>query len=67
MQHLHGAPKFIFAGLVSAFLFGAATPASKFLLLDIQPQSLAGLLYLGAAIGVLPVVMLIFDSAISKV
>jgi len=42
-------------GLVSAFLFGAATPASKALLNDVQPQALAGLLYLGAAIGVLPV------------
>jgi len=36
--------------MASAFLFGAATTASKFLLHDIQPQSLAGLLYLGAAV-----------------
>jgi drug/metabolite transporter (DMT)-like permease len=57
MQDLRGTSKFILAGLVSAFLFGAATPVSKFLLHDIQPQFLAGLLYLGAAIGVLPVVV----------
>lgn len=42
-------------GLVSACLFGAATPASKALLHNVQPQALAGLLYLGAAIGVLPI------------
>lgn len=44
-------------GLVSACLFGAATPASKALLTGIHPQVLAGLLYLGAALGVLPVVI----------
>lgn len=44
-------------GLISACLFGAATPASKALLRDIHPQVLAGLLYLGAAIGVFPVVI----------
>lgn len=49
--------KYITVGLVSAFLFGAATPASKALLEGIQPQALAGLLYLGAALGVLPVVI----------
>ncbi len=47
--------------MTSAFLFGAATPASKILLNDIHPQTLAGLLYLGAAIGVLPA--LIKDAA----
>ncbi len=45
------------AGLASAFLFGAATPASKALLGGIQAQALAGLLYLGAALGVLPLVI----------
>jgi drug/metabolite transporter (DMT)-like permease len=45
------------AGLVAACLFGAATPASKVLLSDVRPQALAGLLYIGAAIGVLPVVI----------
>ena len=41
-------------GLASALLFGAATPASKALLSSIQAQALAGLLYLGAALIVLP-------------
>ena len=35
----------------SALLFGASTPASKVLLAAIAPQQLAGLLYLGAALG----------------
>jgi drug/metabolite transporter (DMT)-like permease len=41
-------------GLVSAALFGAATPASKELLAELAPLQLAGLLYLGAALGVAP-------------
>jgi len=53
----HSTAKYIIAGLISALLFGAATPASKALLGGIQPQALAGLLYLGAALGVLPVVL----------
>jgi drug/metabolite transporter (DMT)-like permease len=40
--------------LLSAALFGAATPASKLLLGALDPLQLAGLLYLGAALGVLP-------------
>jgi drug/metabolite transporter (DMT)-like permease len=40
--------------IFSAALFGAATPASKWLLLDLTPIQLAGLLYLGAAIAVMP-------------
>jgi drug/metabolite transporter (DMT)-like permease len=40
--------------IVAAALFGAATPASKLLLLDLTPFQLAGLLYLGAALGVAP-------------
>jgi drug/metabolite transporter (DMT)-like permease len=40
--------------ILSAALFGAATPASKLLLDDFTPFQLAGLLYLGAAIGVAP-------------
>ncbi|MFT4907148.1 MAG: drug/metabolite transporter (DMT)-like permease [Oleispira sp.] len=39
--------------IFSAVLFGAATPASKWLLLDLTPIQLAGLLYLGAAIAVM--------------
>jgi drug/metabolite transporter (DMT)-like permease len=40
--------------LLSAALFGAATPASKWLLGTLTPLQLAGLLYLGAALGVAP-------------
>lgn len=57
MQFKRSTAKFMMAGLTSAFLFGAATPASKALLGEIQPQTLAGLLYLGAALGVLPFVI----------
>ena len=46
----------ILAGLAAA-LFGAATPASKILLGAFPPFQLAGLLYLGAAIGVMPVLL----------
>ena len=44
--------------LLSALLFGASAPASKVLLGSLQPLELAGLLYLGAALGVAPVVAL---------
>lgn len=44
----------IIMALFSAFLFGAAAPASKFLLADLTPFHLAGLLYLGAALAVAP-------------
>jgi drug/metabolite transporter (DMT)-like permease len=37
--------------LVSALLFGAVAPASKLLLGSVSPQLLAGLLYLGAGLG----------------
>ncbi len=43
--------------LLAAFLFGAATPASKALLSNIPPFQLAGLLYIGAAIGVVPLIL----------
>jgi len=42
----------IFYALAAAALFGAATPLSKLLLQDIPPFQLAGLFYIGAAIGV---------------
>jgi len=42
----------------AALLFGVATPASKLLLRGLEPFQLAGLLYLGAALGVAPVVWL---------
>jgi drug/metabolite transporter (DMT)-like permease len=57
MEGKHHTIKLLAIGLASAFLFGAATPASKALLTGIHPQVLAGLLYLGAAVGVLPVVV----------
>lgn len=41
--------------LASAALFGVSTPASKLLLGELTTPQLAGLLYLGAALGVLPV------------
>jgi drug/metabolite transporter (DMT)-like permease len=44
--------------LLSAALFGAATPASKLLLRELSPLQLTGLLYLGAALGVAPRVAL---------
>ena len=40
--------------IVSAVLFGATTPAAKALLGPLSPVLLAGLLYLGAALAVLP-------------
>lgn len=39
--------------LASAVLFGAATPLSKLLLSSVDPQLLAGLLYLGAGLGLM--------------
>lgn len=41
--------------LASAVLFGAAAPLSKLLLASIGPQMLAGLLYLGAGLGLVVV------------
>jgi len=54
----------IFIALISAALFGAATPASKALLATLPPFVLAGLLYIGAAIGVVP--LLIRERKISR-
>ena len=47
----------ILLAVLSAALFGAATPASKWLLTGLSPFQLAGLLYLGAAAGVAPAAM----------
>jgi len=47
----------IILALVSAALFGITTPVNKFLLSDINPFFLAGLLYLGASIGLFPVII----------
>jgi drug/metabolite transporter (DMT)-like permease len=43
--------------MLAAALFGAGVPASKGLLAELSPFQLAGLLYLGAAIGVAPAAM----------
>jgi drug/metabolite transporter (DMT)-like permease len=47
----------VIIAILSAALFGIATPFSKLLLNDMNPFSLAGLLYLGASIGLFPVVL----------
>ena len=44
--------------ILSAVLFGATAPLSKILLSTVEPQLLAGLLYLGAGIGLSIVVLL---------
>jgi len=44
----------IITGLLSGFLFGLATPFSKLLLAGLNSFQLAGLLYLGAALSMLP-------------
>lgn len=43
--------------LAAAVLFAAATPASKAMLDQIPPFQLAGLLYLGAAVGMIPQIL----------
>ena len=43
-------------GILAAALFGAATPTSKALLNSLSAFQLAGLLYIGATIGVIPLV-----------
>ncbi len=48
---------FIVLAILSALLFGAATPISKVLLASLTPFQLAGLLYLGAAAVLLPVLI----------
>lgn len=47
----------LLTGLLAAGLFGAATPASKALLDSLSAFQLAGLLYLGAAAGVIPLLL----------
>jgi drug/metabolite transporter (DMT)-like permease len=43
--------------LLSALLFGASTPVAKSLLDEVEPFTLAGLFYLGAAAGLLPMLL----------
>ena len=47
----------IIAGLLSGLLFGIATPFSKLLLSNLNSFQLAGLLYLGAGIAMIPAIM----------
>lgn len=47
----------IFTAILSAILFGVSTPICKYLLNGISEFQLAGLLYLGAALGVLPIIL----------
>ena len=47
----------VLIGVISAALFGIATPASKILLTSLSQFQLAGLLYLGAGLGMLPFVV----------
>jgi len=51
-RHMKNFP--VFVAVVSAVLFGVATPVSKLLLAELDYFQLAGLLYLGAAAGLLP-------------
>lgn len=52
IKHARGAP--LAACALAAALFGVSSPASKALLQGMSPLLLAGLLYFGAALGVLP-------------
>src|SRR5262245_48111791 len=52
--------------VLSAALFGAATPASKWLLATLTPFQLAGLLYLGAALVTAPVALRTLDVALLR-
>ncbi len=47
----------VLLALLSAALFGINTPVNKYLLNNINPVFLAGLLYLGASIGLLPIIL----------
>jgi drug/metabolite transporter (DMT)-like permease len=47
----------VLLALLSAALFGASAPAGKSVITSFSPFQLAGLLYLGAALGALPIVL----------
>ena len=44
-------------GMISAELFGIATPLSEILLAGLSQLQLAGLLYLGGGLGMLPFII----------
>jgi len=52
----------IILGILSGLLFGIATPLSKILLNSLNSFEAAGLLYLGAFLGVIPFVVKDFKS-----
>lgn len=66
-QHASSLRSGVGRALASAALFGAATPLSKVLLGDLAPAQLAGLLYLGAAAGLLPIVVWRGDGSEARV
>jgi len=53
--HRHDTPRAAALCLVAALLFGVSTPLAKEFLRSADPLTLAGLLYLGGALAVLPV------------
>lgn len=56
------------AALIAAFFFGCIAPGTKYLVGDIPPQSMAGVLYFSAGIGLLLLLLLKkeFSSAIAQ-
>lgn len=53
----------VLLAILSAMLFGASTPVGKVLLASLPPFQLAGCLYLGAALGLVPAVFFTPDGA----
>ena len=47
-------PKAILLAITAAVLYALSTPFSKFLMTQIPPSFMAGLLYLGAGLGMIP-------------
>jgi drug/metabolite transporter (DMT)-like permease len=64
----------VICAVFAAILFGASTPAAKFLLGQIDPWLLAGILYLGSGVGIIIILLLQYffkqhdtkDTAFSK-